>query len=94
MRSSTDAAYLLMQLRKTRDTAAQQLRLGFKRHGWDVSAIGDHEIGKALLEAAIPGTHSSRDLFGRAFERLGEPRRSSAVGKQAVGLERGRDRRQ
>ena len=69
-REAVDAAHLLLQLRKTRDTAAQQLRLSFKRHGWDVSAIGAHEIGKALLEAAIPGTHSSRDLFGRAFERL------------------------
>ncbi len=67
---AVDATRLRMELRRTQRSAVQQLRLSFMRYGCDVSAFGDHEIGEALLEAAAPGMHSSRDLFGRAFERL------------------------
>ncbi len=48
----------------------RHLRLSFARHGCDVSAFGDHEIGEALLKVATPSTHSSQELLRRAFERL------------------------
>jgi len=61
---------MMARLRRTRNAAIRELRLGFVLRGFDVSAFSDDDVGHAVLDVANPHTRSSTELFARAVDRL------------------------
>jgi len=58
------------ELRRTREAAIQQLRLGFQVYGLDVSTYGDYEVSSAVIAEATADTCCSWNLLLRAVRRL------------------------